>query len=246
VLAVTLLVCAGLAVVLGGTDRLLASAVGREVARRAVRILGTESAPVVRIASAPFLTQLLAGVYREVTVTAPTCTIGSLELHGLTIRLSQVRAPVRLLTARGPTGGGPTATGPTATGPTAGGPTATGPTAGGPTARGPIVSHLAASATIPFSVLTARLPPGLILRRNGTDIGISGWLRLMPVAGTLAVAADGQRISVIPKVLGVKGLVGFVIALPGLPPELVINALHVTDAGLEVTVTGDDVILAPH
>jgi LmeA-like phospholipid-binding len=218
VLAV-ILACVGLAVVVGGTDRLLASAVGREVARRAGRMLGAGSAPVVRITSAPFLTQLVVGVYREVKVTAPTCTIGNLELQGLTIRLSQVRASVRrLLAARRQIASQVTATGPKA-------------------------MHMTASATIPFSVLTARLPPGLVLRRNGADIGISGWLRLMPVAGTLAVAADGQRISVVPKVLGVKGLVGFVISLPGLPPELVIQALHVTDAGLEVTVTGDEVIL---
>jgi hypothetical protein len=210
VLAVVL-ACAGLAVVVGGTDRLLASAVGRHVARRAERVLGSGSAPVVRISGAPFLTQLVAGVYREVRVTAPICTIGGLELHGLTVLLSQVRASIRRLLA----------------------------------ARGLIAGRVTANATIPFSVLTARLPPGLVLRRNGTDIGISGWMRLMPVAGTLAVAADGQRISVVPKVLGVKGLVGFVIALPGLPPELLIHALQVTDDGLEVTVTGDDVILAP-
>jgi LmeA-like phospholipid-binding len=209
VLAV-ILACAGLAVLAGGTDRLLASAAGREVARRAERMLGAGSAPIVRIMSAPFLTQLVAGVYREVKVSAQTCTIGSLEMHGLTVRLSQVRAPLRRLLA----------------------------------ARGLIAGCVTATATIPFSVLTARLPPGLVLRRNGTDIGISGWIRLMPVAGTLAVAADGQRISVVPKVLGVRGLVGFVIALPGLPPELMIHALQVTDAGLEVTVAGDEVVLA--
>ncbi len=146
-----ILACAGLAVLVGGTDRLLASAIGRELARRAERMLGAGSAPVVRIASAPFLTQLVAGIYREVKVTARTCTIGSLEVHGLTVRLSQVRASVRrLLTASG---------------------------------------HIASQVTA-------------------------------------------------------RGLVGFVIALPGLPPELVIHALQVTDAGLEVTVTGDDVILA--
>lgn len=215
-----ILVCTSLVVVLGGTDRLLASVVGRGVARRAERTFGAGSGLVVRITSVPFLTQLASGVYREVELTAPACAIGSLEVHGLRVRLSGVRASVRqLLAAKGPV----------------------------PThlaAPGLLATHVAASATIPFSVLTARLPPGLVLRRSGADIGVSGWIGLMPVVGTLAVAASAQRISVVPKVLGVKGVVGFVITLPGLPPQLVINALQVTDQGLEVTLTGDDVILA--
>ncbi len=45
--------------------------------------------------------------------------------------------------------------------------------------------------------------------------------------------------------LGVPSLVGFVVALPGLPPELYIQALQVTDTGLEVTVSGDNVNLVP-
>lgn len=214
-----ILVCAGLAVMLAGADRLLASAVCRQMARRAERTLGTGSAPVVRVMNVPFLSQLVAGVYREVTLTAPSCTLGSVELQGLTVRLSDVRAPLRrLLAARGlNTGRAP--------------------------ARELKASKVAASATIPFSALTARLPAGLELRRTGTDIGISGWLGLMPVAGTLAVAADGQRISVVPKMLGVKGLLGFVIALPGLPPELAISALRVTEEGLEVAIGGDEVSL---
>jgi DUF2993 family protein len=210
VLAV-ILVCVGLVVVLGGTDRLLASVVGRGVARRAGRAFGTGSGVVVRITSVPFLTQLASGVYREVEVTAPACAIGSVEVHALRVRLSGVRASVRQPLA----------------------------------AKGLFATRVAASATIPFSVLTARLPPGLDLRRSGADIGVSGWIGLMPVVGTLAVAATAQRISVVPKVLGVKGVVGFVITLPGLPPQLVISALQITEAGLEVTLTGNDVILAP-
>ena len=67
----------------------------------------------------------------------------------------------------------------------------------------------------------------------------------MPVSGTLAVRADRQRISVIPKVLGVPSLVGFVIALPGLPPRLTIDTLDVTDAGLEITMRGENIDLGP-
>jgi hypothetical protein len=238
VLAV-ILVCTSLVVVLGGTDRLLASVVGRGVARRAERTFGAGSGLVVRITSVPFLTQLASGVYREVELTAPACAIGSLEVHGLRVRLSGVRASVRqLLAAKGPVATRVAAKRPVPTH-LAGQDLLSARVA----APGLLATHVAASATIPFSVLTARLPPGLVLRRSGADIGVSGWIGLMPVVGTLAVAASAQRISVVPKVLGVKGLVGFVITLP-LPPQLVINALQVTDEGLEVTLTGDDVILA--
>jgi LmeA-like phospholipid-binding len=228
VLAV-ILVCIGL--VLVGTDRLLASVVGRGVARRAGRALGTGSGVVVRITSVPFLTQLASGLYREVEVSAPTCAIGSVEVHALRVRLSGVRASVRQLLA--------------AEGLFATRVAARGALSARVAARRLLATRVAASATIPFSVLTARLPPGLDLRRSGADIGVSGWIGLMPVVGTLAVAASAQRISVVPKVLGVKGVVGFVITLPSLPPQLLISALRVTEAGLEVTLTGNDVILAP-
>jgi hypothetical protein len=69
---------------------------------------------------------------------------------------------------------------------------------------------------------------------------------LMPVTGTLAISADRQRISVVPKVLGVPSLMAFVIGLPGLPPELTIDSVQVTDAGLEITLRGENVNLTPH
>jgi len=106
-----------------------------------------------------------------------------------------------------------------------------------------VAGSLTASATIPYAAIAARLAPGLVLARRGEDIAISGRVLLMPVAGTLAVTANGQRISVVPKALGVPSVVGFVIAVPGLPPEVSIAALRVRDGGLEVTVQGDQVNL---
>ena len=210
-LAVVLISGAGLAVALAGADRLLAAVVGRGAARRLAAVLGSGSGAEVRITNAPFLTQLAAGVYREIEVTAAAFTAGGIEFGGLSARLSQVRAPVRRLLAR----------------------------------RGLVAGQVTAIMTMPLSVLADRLPRGLELRRQGADLAISGWALLMPVTGTLAVTADGQRISVVPRVLGVPALVGFVVALPGLPPELSIKALQVTDTGLEVTVSGKNVNLVP-
>ena len=209
-LAVVLISGTGLAVALAGADRLLAAVVGRGAGRRLAAVLGSGSSPVVRITSAPFLTQLAAGVYREIEVTAAAFTAGGIEFRELSARLSQVHAPVRR----------------------------------GPGRRGLVAGQVTAIMTIPLSVLADRLPRGLELRRHGSDLAISGWALLMPVAGTLAVTADGQRISVVPRVLGVPSLLGFVVALPGLPPELSIRALQVSDTGLQVTVSGDNVNLS--
>lgn len=210
-LAVVLISGMGLAVALAGADRVLAAVVGRGVGRRLAVVLGSGSPAAVRITSVPFLTQLAAGVYRQVEVTAAAFTAGGIEFRGLSARLSQVHAPVPRLLAR----------------------------------RGLVAGQVTAIMTIPLSVIADRLPRGLELRRNGADLAISGWALLRPVSGTLAVTADGQRISVVPRVLGVPSLVGFVVALPGLPPELCIEALQVTDTGLEVTVSGDNVNLVP-
>jgi hypothetical protein len=229
VLSVALFTGAGVAVALVGADRLLALIAVRRVARHLTERLGATSAPVVRIAGVPFLTQLLSGVYRQIDLAAGPCQTGGMELLGLTASLSRVRAPLRLLaTARGPAG--------------ARGTTARGPADGG---RGLVAGEVRAVATFPLSAVGDRLPPGLILRRQGTELAVSGFVLLMPVSGTLAIRADRQRICVVPKVLGVPSLVGFVIALPGLPPRLTIDTLDVTDTGLEVTMRGEDVDLGP-
>jgi hypothetical protein len=211
VLAVVLISGTGLAVALAGADRLLAAVVGRGAGRRLAAVFGSGSGAAVRITSAPFLTQLAVGRYREIEVTAALFTIGGIEFRGLSARLSQVHAPVRRLLAR----------------------------------HGLVVGEVTAIMTIPLSVIADRLPHGLEVRRRGADLAISGWARLMPVSGTLALTAEGQRISVVPRLLGVPSLLGFVVALPGLPPELCIEALQVTDIGLEVTVSGDNVNLVP-
>ncbi|HUZ52921.1 MAG TPA: DUF2993 domain-containing protein [Streptosporangiaceae bacterium] len=210
-LSVAVLTSAGVAVALAGVDRLLALVAVRRVARHLTTLLSATSAPVVRIAGAPFLTQLLSGVYRQVDVTVAAFRAGGMEFRGLTARLSRVRAPLRLLLA----------------------------------GRGLVAGEVSAMATIPLSAIGDRLPPGLIVRRQGTELAVSGLVLLMPVSGTLAIRADRQRISVVPKVLGVPSLVGFVIALPGLPARLTIDTLDVTDAGLEITMRGENIDLGP-
>jgi hypothetical protein len=211
VLSVALITSAGVAIALAGADRLLALIAVRRVARHLAARFSASAAPVVRIAGAPFLTQLLSGVYRQVDITLAAFRLGGMEFRGFTAHLSRVRAPLRPLLA----------------------------------GRGLVAGQVRAIATIPLSAIGDRLPQGLILRRQGSEIAVSGFVLLMPVSGTLAIRADRQRISVVPRVLGVPSLVGFVIALPGLPPRLTIDTLEVTDAGLEITMRGENVDLGP-
>jgi len=101
-----------------------------------------------------------------------------------------------------------------------------------------------ATATIPFYALTERLPPGLIVQSHGSDLRISGSIWRMPVTGTLAVRAEPRQIALTPKVVGVPALVGFVIGLPAMPPQLTIRSVRISGAGLEVSVQGSGVSFA--
>ena len=237
-LTVALITIAAVAIALAGVDRLLALIAVRQVARRLTTLLQATSAPAVRIAGVPFLTQLLSGAYRRVDVTVAAFRAGGMDIRGLTARLSQVRAPLRLLLAGGPMGG----RGLPADRRLGGrGLPADRRLAGG----GLVAGEVSAIATIPLAAISERLPPGLVLRRQGTEFAISGFVMLMPVSGTLAVKADRQQICVVPKMLGVPSLVGFVMTLTGLPPQLAIDKLRVTDAGLEITMRGENVDLGP-
>jgi hypothetical protein len=109
--------------------------------------------------------------------------------------------------------------------------------------RGLVAGQVSGQATIPFSAIASRLPPGLDVDRQGEQVRVRGTVLRLPVIGTLAVTANRQRISVVPSVLGVPSLVGFVLSVPGLPRELIVDSVRVTDVGLEISMSGDEVKL---
>jgi hypothetical protein len=206
---VALGVAIGLAAIIVA-DRLLAAAAVRRIAR-GVGLVGRASAlPQIRIAGPLFLTQLLAGVYREIEVTLGACTLGGVDFAELSAQLIQVRAPVRRLRAGQPM------------------------TAG----------QLTATGTIPYSVLSSRLPPGLTVQPRGADLRISGTILGVPALGIVGVSAEAEKIRITPKLAGLPSVVGFVIELPALPPHVRIISVRVTGGGLEVAVRGADVPLA--
>ncbi|HEX9031071.1 MAG TPA: DUF2993 domain-containing protein [Streptosporangiaceae bacterium] len=106
-----------------------------------------------------------------------------------------------------------------------------------------VAGRVTATTTIALSALDSRLPPGLTLARHGEELRITGPVLRTGVYGTLGITAGARQIFVTPRVLGFPSLVGFAIALPALPPELVIDSVAVTADGLAVTLHGDNVTL---
>jgi hypothetical protein len=106
-----------------------------------------------------------------------------------------------------------------------------------------VADHVTATVALPLSALRSRLPPGLTLRRQGDGLAVVAALPT-PVSGVLAITADARHIVITPRVLGIPSLVGFAIALASMPPELAIDDVVVTDAGLEVSICGQNVALA--
>jgi LmeA-like phospholipid-binding len=106
-----------------------------------------------------------------------------------------------------------------------------------------VADHVTATAAVPLSALRSRLPPGLTLRRQGDSLAVVAALPT-PVSGVLAITCDARHIVITPRVLGIPSLVGFAIALGSMPPELAIDDVVVTDAGLTVSMRGQNVALA--
>ena len=101
-----------------------------------------------------------------------------------------------------------------------------------------------ATALVPFTVLSQRLPPGLTLSQAGSQLRIISTVLGVPVPGTLALSVSADGITITPQLSGVPALVGFVIPLRALPLRLAVTAVSVTEEGLRVSASGRNVRLA--
>ena len=107
-----------------------------------------------------------------------------------------------------------------------------------------VADGVTATVTLPLAVLTRRMPAGLSVRAKDGDLRISGTVLRLPVSGRLAVTAEPQRLCFTPLGVGrIPVLVGFVLAVPGLPDRLAIETVQVTAAGLVVNLSGTDVVV---
>ncbi len=215
-LGVALICTAAAAVAVTAIDRLLAVVAVRQVSRRVSALIGTSPAP----ASAPPEVRIAGPVFLPQLVAGVyrevEVTLAACTAGGIEFRALTAKLSGVRAPLRLLFSG-----------------------------RGLVAAQVSVLATIPFSAIASRLPPGIGVRRHGAELRVSGWVLLMPVAGSLAIRADGQRICVTPKVLGVPSMVGFVLTLPGLAPEVTIDSVRATDAGLAITLRGENVELTP-
>jgi hypothetical protein len=103
--------------------------------------------------------------------------------------------------------------------------------------------HASATAIVPFTVLSQRLPPGLALSRAGDHLRITSTVLGVPAPGTLAVSVSGAGLTFTPRISGVPALIGFVIPLQALPLRLSVTSVSITEQGLEVIASGQNVRL---
>jgi LmeA-like phospholipid-binding len=78
-------------------DRIAAAVAESRISSRVAASYQLPVRPHVTIKGFPFLTQVLAGDYREIDVSVSRVAVGSIHLTGLTARLNGVRAPVSQL-----------------------------------------------------------------------------------------------------------------------------------------------------
>jgi hypothetical protein len=83
-----------LAVLLVTADRISVAVAENQISDRLTSAYGLPDKPSVSIAGFPFLTQVVAGDYRQIDVSASQVPAGGATLHNLNVRLSGVHATV--------------------------------------------------------------------------------------------------------------------------------------------------------
>jgi hypothetical protein len=215
-LLITIVILTVLIALLAALDRVLAAAVADQISDRVATANDLQARPSVRVLGFPFLTQFASGDYRQVSITlGSSVTAGGVELSELDARFTGVHASLgRLLWP-------------------------------GRSATSEITAERAsATALVPFTVLSQRLPPGLTLSPAGADLKVISTVLGVPLLGTLALGVCPAGIRITPRITGVPALVGFVIPLQALPLQLSVTSVSVTEQGLRVSAAGRNVRLA--
>jgi hypothetical protein len=90
-----------LVVLLVAADRISVAVAENQISDRLTSAYGLPDKPGVSIAGFPFLTQVAAGDYRQIDVSASQVPAGGATLHNLNVRLSGVHATVRQVLGNG-------------------------------------------------------------------------------------------------------------------------------------------------
>jgi hypothetical protein len=113
-------------------------------------------------------------------------------------------------------------------------------------------SHARGTALIPYSQVERKLPPGIKIAPDGSNLSVSGAVPLGAVRGVARLAVSGSGIRVTPQRLTVAGVstgsllsrFTFTLPLSGLPMHLSVTGVHVTQGGLLVDATAHNVQFA--
>jgi hypothetical protein len=217
-----------LAVLLVAGDRIAVAVAEHQISGRLASAYALPAKPGVSIAGFPFLTQVVAGDYREIDVSARQVQAGGATLHDLNVRLTGVHASVSQVL-----GGGSSMV------------TADHASGSAMVGFGTVDQRLPAGLRLH--------PAGKNLAVSGR-LAYHG--ARIPVSATVALAVSGSGISVTPVHVSIPGALGLampaaytsrlrvVIPLSSLPLHLRLESVHVTPAGLRIGASARDVQFA--
>ena len=113
-------------------------------------------------------------------------------------------------------------------------------------------AHATGTALIPFSQVERKLPGGIKVTPDGSDLSVSGQTPLGPVRGVARLAVSSSGITVTPQRLTVAGVSAgslvnrftFTIPVSGLPLHLSVTGVHVARGGVVVDAAARNVEFA--
>jgi hypothetical protein len=248
-----LVVLVVLLVVLGGlfvlADRVAANAAESRIADQAQsemrqRNIVSASKPTASVGGFPFLTQVLAGTYKDVTIAVDQPQSGQTRLDKLTITASQVHAPLKTLTS---------GTGQVTADRVSGTFDLPWEVVRTLVDQSPLkqvpgldVSQLKVTVDNGRLAMTAPIsfgPLKLTLQASGTLTVDQGQVRLQIEKLS---AGNGSANSVVPPsfIDRYKDMFNVRIAIPQMPYKLVVNKVTTTSKGITVTATAANVVLS--
>lgn len=205
-----------LIVLLVAADRVAAAVAASKVSDRVAASYQLPAKPAVTIQGFPFLTQVLAGDYRQIDVSVPRVAVGSIQLTQLHAQLSGVHAPLGALLR----GGMSTVTADRASG-------------------SAVIPYGDLGGFLPHGLTLSRAGRDLRLSGSVRVLGLR-----VPLSATATPSMTGAGIKVTPGTVRVPGglslpagavagrLGGVVIPLTDLPLHLQVGSVAVTSSGL--------------
>jgi hypothetical protein len=208
---------AALAVLLVAADRISVAVAENQISERLASAYGLPQRPGVSITGFPFLTQVAAGDYRQIDVSASQVPAGGATLHDLNVRLTGVHATVSQVLGSGSS-------------------MVTADRAAGSAMLG----FGTVDRRLPGGFQLR--PDGKNLNVSGR-LAYHG--AHIPVSATVSLGVSGSGISVTPVKVSVPGLQGLpmsayssrlriVVPLSTLPLHLHLTSVHVTPGGLRI------------